>query len=136
MIVVLDTNILISAIFWRGTPYKVLLNALKKKYSLHLSTKILNELEKKLRVKFKFPEDEIKTHIEILIKYGEIIEPNIVLDVIENDPDDDKILECAVSCNADYIVSGDSHLLDLNEYKGIKILSARKFLEKLIPKKS
>ena len=129
MIVVLDTNILISAIFWRGTPYKVVLNALKKKYSLYLSPKILNELEEKLRVKFKFPEDKIKNHIEILIEYGEIIEPTVNINIVKEDPDDNKVLECAVSCNADYIVSGDRHLLNLKGYKGIKILSAKKFLD-------
>jgi len=132
MIAVLDTNILISAVFWRGgLPYNVVLNGLKKKYSIYLSPQILNELEEKLRIKFKFPENEIQNHIEVLIEYGEIVEPSFTIDIIKNDPDDNKILECAASCNADYIVSGDSHLLDLNEYNGIKILSAKKFLELL-----
>ena len=129
MIVVLDTNILISGILWRGSPYRVLLNALNKKYSLFLSPKILNEVEEKLRIKFKLQEDKIAEHIQILTEYGKIIEPNLSVDIIKDDPDDNKILECAVSCKADYIVSGDSHLLDLKEYKGIKILSAKDFLE-------
>lgn len=129
MIVVLDTNILISAIFWRGNPYKVILNAFKKKYSLYLSTEILKELEEKLSLKFKFPEDKIKNHIGILREYGRIIEPTIKVDIINEDPDDNRILECAVSCNADYIVSGDHHLLKLKEFKGIKIVTAKEFLE-------
>lgn len=129
MIVVLDTNILISSIFWRGLPYEVILNALKGKYSLYLSTEILNELEEKLNLKFKFPEDKIKVHIEILREYGKIIEPTVKVDVIKEDPDDNRILECAVSCNADYIVSGDHHLLKLKQFKGIKIVTAKKFLE-------
>lgn len=129
MIVVLDTNILISAIFWRGLPYKVVLNALKKKYSLCLSTEILNEFEEKLSLKFKFPEDKIKNHIEILMEYGEIVEPIVKVDVIKEDSDDNRILECALSCNADYIISGDKHLLRLKQFKGIKIVTAKKFLE-------
>ena len=131
MIVVLDTNILISAIFWRGNPYKVALNALKKKYSLYLSNEILNELEEKLSLKFKFPEDKIKDHIGILREYGRIIEPSIKIDVIKDDPDDNRVLECAVSCNADYIVSGDKHLLKLKEFRGIKIVKAKEFLDLL-----
>jgi len=128
MRVVLDTNILISAVFWRGSPYKVVLNALKSKYSLYLSHQILDEIEEKLRVKFKFPDDKIQEHIEILRAYGEIIRPIVKLNVIKADADDNKILECAVSCGADYIVSGDNHLLDLSEYKGIKIITAKEFL--------
>ncbi len=129
MIVVLDTNILISSIFWRGLPYEVTLNALKKNYSLCLSTKILNELEEKLNLKFKFPEEKIKAHTGILREYGKIIEPTIKFDVVKQDPDDNMILECAVSCNADYIVSGDQHLLKLKEFRGIKIVTAKEFLE-------
>lgn len=128
MIVVLDTNILISAVFWRGAPYKIVLNVLKKKYSLFLSSKILSELAEKLRIKFKFPEDKIKGHIEILMKYGEIIEPIVEVDAVKDDPTDNKVLECAVSCNADYIISGDQHLLKLKEFNGIKILTAKEFL--------
>ena len=45
------------------------------------------------------------------------------LEAIEDDPDDDKVLECAVAGNADYIVSGDSHLLDIEEYRGVEIVS-------------
>ena len=129
MIVVLDTNILISSIFWRGNPYKVVLNALKKKYFLYLSDEILDELEEKLSLKFKFPEDKIKVHIEILREYGKVIEPTVEINVIKEDPEDNKVLECAVSCNADYIVSGDHHLLKLKEFKGIKIVTAKEFLD-------
>ena len=50
------------------------------------------------------------------------------LEAVEDDPDDDKILECAVAGNADYIVSGDSHLLDIEEHRGVEILSPDEFL--------
>ena len=129
MRVVLDTNILISALFWRGNPYNVVLNALKKKYVLYLSQEILNELEEKLRIKFRFPEDKIRNHIGILRENGKVTEPDVKLDIIREDPDDNKFLECAVSCNADFIVSGDKHILKLKEFKGIKILTAKEFLD-------
>src|SRR3989338_8247037 len=129
MRVVLDTNILISALFWRGNPYNVVLNALKKKYVLYLSQEILNELGEKLRIKFKFPEDKIRNHIEILRENGKVTKPDVKLDIIREDPDDNKFLECAVSCNADFIVSGDKHLLKIKEFKGIKIVTAKQFLD-------
>ena len=129
MRVVLDTNILISALFWRGNPYKVVSNALEKRYSLYLSDEILNELEEKLRIKFEFPEDKIRNHIEILREHGKVIKPDVEVGIIREDPDDNKVLECAVSCNADYIVSGDSHLLKLKEFKGVRIVTAKEFLD-------
>ncbi|MEK6984198.1 MAG: putative toxin-antitoxin system toxin component, PIN family [Nanoarchaeota archaeon] len=129
MIVVLDTNILISAIFWRGNPYKILQQGLKKNYSLYLSSAILNELEEKLRIKFGLPQDKIEEHIQILTEYGNIIKPIVKLNAVKDDPGDDKILECAISCKADYIVSGDNHLLELKEFRGIKIITAIQFLD-------
>ena len=129
MIVVLDTNVLISAIFWRGAPYKIIVNALKKKYSLCLSTEILNELEEKLRLKFKFPENKIEDHIEIIKEYGIIIRPTVRTNAVKEDPDDNKVLECAVEGKADYIISGDNHLLKIKEFNGIKILTPKEFLD-------
>ena len=59
---------------------------------------------------------------------SELVTPEMDLEAIEDDPDDDKVLECAVAGNADYIVSGDSHLLDIEEYRGVEIVSPDEFL--------
>ncbi len=131
MNVVLDTNILISALFWRGTPYRVVLSALQGKYSLCLSRSILLELEEKLKLKFKFPQSKIKDLLTILSSYSIIVKPSKKLHVITEDPDDNKILECAIACKAKYIISGDRHLLHLKQYKGIRIISANEFLKLL-----
>ena len=128
MIVVLDTNILISAVFWRGNPYNIVRYGLLGKYSLYISTDILNETEEKLRIKFGFPEDEIEEHISILIEYSYIVEPSEKINIIKDDPDDNAVLECAVASKAEYIVSGDRHLLKLKEFRGIKILKPKYFL--------
>ena len=58
---------------------------------------------------------------------AELVTPEMDLEAVEDDPDDDKILECAVAGNADYIVSGDSHLLDIEEYRGVEIVSPDEF---------
>jgi len=63
--------------------------------------------------------------------FTEIVRPAISLHVIEDDPDDDRVLECAIQGRADFIVTGDRHLLKLNTYKGIPILTVRQFLEQM-----
>ena len=60
---------------------------------------------------------------------AEIVEPEEVLDVIAEDPDDNRVLECAVKGRADLIVSGDRHLLKLGSYQGIAIVTVRQFME-------
>jgi putative PIN family toxin of toxin-antitoxin system len=76
-------------------------------------------------LKFGFTEEEVNTIIEAIISFSEVINTEIKLDVIKSDPDDNKILECAVVCGASYIVSGDKHLLELKEYGKIKIITPK-----------
>ena len=65
----------------------------------------------------------------MVANYSQITEPKIKVNVIKEDPSDDKVLECALSCKAEFIISGNKHLLELGEYKGIKILTPKEFLE-------
>lgn len=71
----------------------------------------------------------ISLYISLILSHSTTIEPIQAIDIITDDPKDNMILECAVGGKADYIVSGDRHLLSLKEYKGIKILTAREFIE-------
>ena len=88
------------------------------------------------RAKFDFiPAEDKQEFIEMLIEISNIVEPSERLTVIEDDPDDNKILECALCGKAGYIVSGDHHLLDLKEHRSIKILSTGRMLEILINRK-
>lgn len=95
---------------------------------------MLNELAKVLRKKFEQPEDKIEAQLALIVKYSQITEPKIKVKEIKEDPSDDKVLECALSCKADYIVSGNWHLLKLGAYKGIKIVNPKEFLEALSKK--
>jgi len=61
--------------------------------------------------------------------YAEIVSPRFSLSVVQDDPDDDKFLECAIEFQAEYIVSGDKHLLSLGSYQGILIVNPRRFIE-------
>ncbi len=128
--VVLDTNIFVSSIFWsEGNPHKIVELALDNKIMVFTSVEILQELEKVLRRDFNEPEEIIQRQISLVLEYSAVIKAKVKLDAVKDDPEDNKIIECAVSCNADYVVSGDKHLLNLKEYNGVKIISAKRFAE-------
>ena len=135
MNLVLDTNTVISAIFWKGAPRQVLDLARSGKYILFTSTDLLAELANVL-ARQKFSERLKQANFtvdELVFGYAALartIRSNRIPKTITADPDDDKVLACALTANADLIVSGDSHLLDLNEFKGIKIVTVNQLLER------
>lgn len=129
--IVADTNVLISSIFWRGSSYKVMRYGFEGRYELILSTKIIEELIRKLEEKFNLPEERIAKEIGILLYFCTIISPDIEISVVENDPSDNKVIEAALTANAQYIVSGDPHLKDIGKYERIKILDPGSFLNEL-----
>ena len=126
--IVIDTNVYISAIFWGGKPRLVVDMGRDKKVMIFASSEIEKEISGKLEKKFKLPEAEVRL---ILFDFSSFIFPVKVTrkyQVIPDDPDDDKFIDCAMACGADYIISGDKHLLQLEEYSGIKIINASEFL--------
>jgi len=125
---VADTNIIISAIFWSGKPYQVVVNGLKGDYQLVTSPEIVDEVLSKLRNKFQLPEDKIEEQANILISLFHLVMPTTRVDVVR-DKSDNKIIECAVDGEANYIVTGDPDLLELKEFMNIKILTADQFLK-------
>lgn len=130
--VVVDTNIYISAIFWGGKPREVIDLGRSSTILIFTSHDIENEIAETLRVKFKLPDEDVN---RILLDFSVFTLPVVVtkhLSVVPDDPDDDKFIECALECKAEYIVSGDSHLLNQKAYEGIFILSASDFLKKVI----
>ena len=131
--VVLDTNIFVSSIFWKkGNPHKIVELALDKKILSFTSLEILQELEKVLRRDFQETEEIIQRQIALILEYSTVVKPSARIYVVKDDPEDNKIVECAISCNADYIVTGDRHLLDVDEYEGIKIVKAKKLVDIVI----
>ncbi len=123
---VFDTNVLVSALISkRGNP-ALLLDKVGKSYTLFISKDILSELKDVIsRDKFGYTEEEVNTFIEAIISFSNIVNPEVEIDAIKADPDDNKILECAVTSGASYIVSGDKHLLELIEYGKIKIITPK-----------
>jgi putative PIN family toxin of toxin-antitoxin system len=128
--IVLDTNVLISAILFGGKPRRVLDLVISGSIDCTLSTAILDELRGVLqRPKFGFSPNVCLHIIEELHGICDIIYPSVSVDVIRSDPDDNRILECAGEAHAHFIVSGDPHLLDLGKFEKIRILSPADYLK-------
>lgn len=128
----LDTNILVSALGWRGPERLVYERCGARVMQLVTSPELLDELERVLRYpKFLFTESEIQSFLRDVTVIARLVHPRQRIDVVQQDPDDNRVLECAVEAEAEWIVSGDPHLLDLREYKGIQILSAAAALRRL-----
>lgn len=129
---VLDTNVVISSLLFRGELSR--LHALWKKraFKLVASRDIMEEYVRVLAYpKFDLTQRDIRDLIqEELIPYIEPVVVAVKPERVCEDPDDDKFLACAVSAKADVIVSGDAHLLNLKKFKGCPIVTAEKFLGK------
>ena len=79
--------------------------------------------------RFDFTDAEKQSFQEIILAAFHVIEPAVDVAVVEDDPDDDMLLECAIASDADYIISGDGHLQDLDSFQGIDICSPAVFLD-------
>jgi putative PIN family toxin of toxin-antitoxin system len=132
-VVVFDTNIFFSAIGWNGRPFACLERARLGAADGVTSQAILDELAEKLREKLAFSEEQIADTLADLLGYMRVVTITEQLAVVAGDPDDDRIVECAVAAGATYIVTGDRrHLLPLGSFRGIAIISAADFLA-LVP---
>jgi uncharacterized protein len=118
----LDTNILISATFWRGSSYKLLLEIMDGKILGFTSMDTMSEYSNVLKRDFHLNEEEADSRISALIHFLIVVYPSCHVEVIAEDPADDRVLEGAVESGADFIVTNDKHLLKLGSYRGIKIV--------------
>lgn len=126
--VVVDTNVFVSATIVQGKQFEILKLAKLGKIKLITSPDILKEFEEVIsREKFGFSKEQVSLAMKQILEIAEIIIPQHKLNIIKDDPDDNIILECALESGADYIISGDTHLLDLKEYKDIRIVNATEF---------
>jgi putative PIN family toxin of toxin-antitoxin system len=129
MRVVADTNIFISALMFGGLPGRFLDLALQRRFTLVTSRALLDELAEKLRGKFAVSEGDALAIRAKLESNATLADPDFQLNAVSDDPDDNRVLECAVAGNVDCIVSGDRHLLRLEFHDGIAIVTVRQFLE-------
>ncbi len=129
--VVLDINVLVSAFRNKGKS-RSLLRMLMEKYEIILSNQILAELADVLsRDKFNVTNAQIDKFLSILVRYAIVVPVQSCSKIIIEDPDDDVILDTALCGKAEYIVSGDKHLLKIVRYRNVEILSVNDFLQKI-----
>ncbi len=134
--IVVDTNLFVSSLLVRsGIPAQILQKWRQRVFLLVISPAIIAEIRqtlsyKRIRRKYKITGKDIDGLISLLEKDALVV-PGIadVWGTIADDPDDDHILACAIDGQAHLIVSGDSHLLSLGEFRGIQIMPARKLLD-------
>jgi len=129
--VVFDTNIFISAFVIPGSQgEEAYLHAMKGHFNLISSVAILTEMAQKLREKFGWQENNIVRLLKAISKVATIIKTKPHIHLLADDPDN-RILECAMAVKADFIVTGDKHLLSLKHFQNIRILKLSDFLEVL-----
>jgi len=121
---VLDTNVLVSAVISDGKPRLLLRKGIEKKFSLVTSDLILKELASVLRrPKFKTSGDEIQQIVLALIQSAEVVDVKSSFKVVNRDPKDDVVFNTAYDGKADVIVTGDRDLLELESFKGVRVVS-------------
>jgi putative PIN family toxin of toxin-antitoxin system len=136
MRLVLDTNVVVSGLLWSGAPRQLLDAARDGHAELFTSTALLDELEATLRYpKFQPKITASLLSVERLVDlYGSlatVVRPARIEPTIKADPDDDAVLACAIASRADFIVSGDRHLLDLGRYDELDIVKVAQVLARL-----
>lgn len=130
MKVVVDTNVLISAlVFPGGAPEDVYRLAIDGTIELVTSPPLLMELGRVLTEKFLWEPAYAEAAVAQLVRISEVVEPTSSLRVVIEDPDDDRVLEAAAVAGATVIVSGDRHLLRLGRWRDIAIQTPAAFLE-------
>ena len=129
--IVPDTNVLVSAAIIQGKQFELLRLAKLGEVKLITSPNIIQEFKEVIsREKFGFSAEQVSAAVKQILEISEIVIPQIKLEIIKEDIDDNRVLECAHESNANFIISGDSNLLTLKHYKNIKIVNATEFFDK------
>jgi len=132
--VVFDISVLVSALITRGKSKELWLKAVRKEFNLIASREILSEFIKvagRDRFRKYVKERDIKDFLEAFNTTARFTSIKSRFKVVKQDPDDDIILRTAYDSGADYVVSGDEHLLALKEFRGIRIVTVSEMLELL-----
>ena len=131
MRIVIDTNVIASAIFFGGKPYQLLHYIMEGRVEVVASKEIVDEYEEiVLRLKQKYPAFSTKIPLQEFLARLEVIQVRSDKHV-SRDPDDDKFISCAVDGKCLYIVSGDNDLLSIGRFDDIEILTVGDFMNRI-----
>jgi putative PIN family toxin of toxin-antitoxin system len=126
-----DTNILFSATGWRGNPFLCVERARAGEFRVFTCPELMEELAEKLETRLHFSADQVAATLADYLGFLRVIQIPKAVTAVCRDPDDNMVLECALEGHAQYIVSGDKDLLELKEFRGIRIVRAVEFLNLL-----
>lgn len=128
--VVFDTNVFISAFLFGGPPERVLGYAVDGSVQCFISLPLLDEIREVLqRRKFGLSAEQALALVEEIHALCRVVTPVGAVSVVEADPDDNRVLECALAATADTIVTGDAHLLLLKKWRGMRIVEPAAFVK-------
>ncbi len=129
--ITVDTNILISAFGWKGNPRKILVKVINGELELFISYAQFEEFSRVLNYpKFRFTEEQKARSKTLILKMATFVKTPERINLIKDDPSDNRILECALVANVDYIISGDKiHVLPIKKLGRIKIITAEEMLK-------
>ena len=133
MKVILDTNVLVSGIFFAGPPYEILKALRTSKATLVISPEILEEYDRVTQVLAKkYPDIDITPILQLLIAHAELKRAPALPEPVCEDSDDDKFIACALASKAKCIITGDKKLLAVPRYSNIRVVSPRVFVNEYL----
>lgn len=133
MRIILDTNVLMSGIFFGGPPAKIIDAWLAGKLTFVVSPEIIDEYQRVAkRLSKKYPRVKIESLLALALGSAEIVAAEALPIQVCTDPHDDKFLACALSAEVGVIVSGDNALKILGQFQGVKILTPAKFVRQFL----
>ena len=128
MRVVVDTNVLISGIFFGGPPAEILKAWHDSALKFVVSSQILEEYyEVCERLSLRYPDIEITQILALIIQNSQVVKAPPLPKPVSSDPDDDKFLACAIASDTKIVISGDSDLLNVSGYENIRVFTPREF---------
>jgi putative PIN family toxin of toxin-antitoxin system len=131
--VVIDTNVLVSGIFFSGPPYQILKAWQTGEFELVASQEILDEYHRVGEVLAEeHPAVDLKLILNFVLEHVTIYKPLPLKEPVCEDPDDDKFLACALASGSKIIISGDKHLLKVSGFQGIKVFKPRDFVDRYL----
>jgi len=131
---VLDTNVWISGVFWRGAPYQILRAWRNEQFELVYTPETLAEVESRLwrkAIEFDADLNDIRDWLAYIRAFAHIVAASGTAKGVCRDPKDDMFLDAAIAGNAEYLVAGDRDLLTLGKYQTVKVITPRQFLDYL-----
>lgn len=137
MQVVVDTNVLISAVFFGGKPGLILDAWRERKLDLLITEEIISEYVDVLhRISEKYPRVDVTKIIPLITTCGILVDPKILNEIVCADSDDDKFIAAALGSSSNIIITGDKHLLDVYGYSGIEMIKPAVFVKKYLSEPS